>query len=186
MRRRYRVLLAALVLAFATGAVAQTSTTGQTALGKVTITSNGPMEGTFRGTWQWTKGVTVTSQGLTLTCDTLKVWPAKSGRDFDRVEAEGNVKIKGSYTASDKTKWSVNGSAQHAEFDNRARVGKLAGSVDLHAVNQADKSAVSAKADTFTYNQKTQTFRLDRNGQPVAMEFEPGPAPAGGKGSAGR
>ena len=184
-RCSWRVALVIVLLAPAVWAEAA-QTTGRTSLGMIEITAKGPIEGTIGGTWQWTGGVTVTSQGMTMTCTTLKVWPAKNGRDFDRIEATGNVKLHGTYTASDKTQWKVNGASQSASFDNKTKVGVLRGNVDLHAVS-ADGGDLTVQAETFTYDQKSGKFRFERSQEPVRVQFEQPPqaaAPAASTGGA--
>jgi lipopolysaccharide export system protein LptA len=180
MRRIHLLALAVLLLGATVAWAATAPPAAKTTLGTITIWSSGPVEGALRGTLEFTKGVTVTSQGMKLTCDTLKVWPAKSGKSFDRIDASGNVHVTGLYTASDKTKWEVDARAQSATFSSRTRIGTLTGEVNLHAVNAVDKSAFTGKADTFTYNLQTERWRMDRAGQPVEMQFEPAPVSVGG------
>jgi len=172
----WALALAALLLApVAWGAAAKPPKPKAAPAGKIVIKSNGPSEGPLRGPWQWTKGVTVTSEGLTLTCDTLTAWPGKNGRDFDRIEAVGSVHVTGLYTASDQSKWDVDARAKHATLDNTTGLGTLTGDVNVHGVNTVDKSAFSALADTFTYNRKTQFFRFEHVGEQVQVEFQPAP-----------
>lgn len=178
MRYRYGWLLALLALALplaAWGAAAKAA--ARTTVGRVDITGEN-FTGSVQGPYTWSKGVTVTSQGMTLTCDTLKVWPAKGSREFSRMEAMGNVVINGLYTASDKTKWQVHSTAERGGLDNTTGLGTLNGNVNVHAVNVVDKSALGVQADTFTYNRKTQGFTFERGGKPVQAQFEPAPMPA--------
>jgi len=164
-------ILACATVAWA--AVAQTA--GRTFLGKIII--EGPFEWDFQGRLlEWTKGATVTADRMTMTCDHLKVWTAKSGGGFfERIEAAGDVRISGTYTAADATKWNVKGSAQSATFDSKAGTAVLRGAVDFRAVNAATGSVLIAQADKLTYDQKTQKFRFERGDKPVRVEFEEPP-----------
>ncbi len=176
MKQRFRTLVALGVVALllmAWAAAAQTE--ARTALGKIVI--QGELKGSVEGPWTWSKGVTVTAGETVLTCDTLKVWPAKGGQDFDRVEGTGNVRLRGTYTTADKAKWQVNGSAQRVAYSNATGVGTLRGKVHLQTVNLSDKSRVTVEADTFTYNRKTQEFGFERAGKQVDLLIEPAPAP---------
>jgi lipopolysaccharide export system protein LptA len=137
------------------------------------------VQGQLRGPWEWTGGVTVKGSALTLTADSLKVWPTPDGRDADKVEATGNITVEGQYVAPDKTTWEIAGKAASASYERAAAEGVMRGSVSFRAVNPATGAIVSAVADTMTYNFKTQQFRFERGEKPVRMEWqEPAPPAA--------
>ena len=69
---------------------------------------------------EWTGPVTVTGSGFTLNCSSLKMWLTPDGRDAERVEASGNVRIAGRYVAGDKTEWDVKGQAESASYERKA------------------------------------------------------------------
>ena len=176
MKRASYLLAMVAVLACSTVAWAATQqTAGRTFLGKITI--EGPFEWDFQGRLlEWSKGATVTADRMTMTCDHLKVWTAKSGGDFfERIEATGEVRISGTYLAGDNTKWNVKGSAQSATFDSKAGTAVLRGAVDFRAVSAATGSVLTAQADKLIYDQKTQKFRFERGDKPVRVEFEEPP-----------
>jgi lipopolysaccharide export system protein LptA len=172
-----RAVLVVLVLALVSSALAQTA--GRTPFGKLVVEGKA-FEGDLRGPWEWSKGVIVTAEAMTMTCDTLKAWPAKGGQDFERIEAEGNVRLNGAYTATDKSKWTVKGSAQSAAFDSKAGTAVLRGGVDFRAVSIVSGGVLNVQAEKLVYDQKTGKFRFEpQSGQQVRVEFEePKPAAA--------
>jgi hypothetical protein len=42
-----------------------------------------------------------------MTCDSLKLWLTPDGRDAERIEASGNIRVQGRYVAADKTEWDI-------------------------------------------------------------------------------
>jgi len=184
MRRTTAVLLLAATLGAL--AVAVCAFAGQIpGMAFRTFTVEGrTVQGPLSGPWEWTGGVTVKGSGLTLTADSLKLWPTPDGRDADRIEATGNVKVEGRYTAADKTAWDVTGKAAAASYQRTAAEGVMRGSVTFRAANTANAAVLSAAADKMIYNFKTRQFRFERGDQPVHMEWQepappaPQPAPA--------
>ena len=165
------VVASALVVA---GLAAEAQTMKSTTFGKIVIESNASeFDMTDPGVMVWSKGVTVTTDDMTVTCERLKAWRAKDMQDFDRIEAEGKVRVKGTYLADDKTTWVVNGTAESAAFDRKAGTGVLRGAVDLHAVNSTTGSPLNVRAEKVIYDQKTQKLRFERGDRPIQMEFEP-------------
>lgn len=169
--RSGQVRLALTVALLAMAATADAQTVGTTSFGKFVV------EGVFEwdpkgGLLEWSKGAIVTADGMTMTCDHLRAWLARSGPDFERIEAEGNVRMSGTYTAADKTKWEVKGSARSATFDSKAGSAVLRGDVDFRAVN-ATGGKVGVQADKLIYDQKTQKFRFERSSETrPRVEFE--------------
>jgi len=140
--------------------------------------------GDIQGPWEFSKDVKVTSSDLTMTCDRLKAWPTKDGRDWERVEATGNIAISGRYVAADKTGWQVTGKADSASYDAKAGQGVLKGSVQFKAVNSVTGATISAVADKLTYDVKTRQFQFERGERPVRVEWEQ-PEQAQPEGAAG-
>ena len=170
-----RLLVAMLTLA----TLAATALAGQTSgMAFRTFTVEGrTVQGQLRGPWEWTGGVTVKGAGLTVTADSLKLWPTPDGRDADRIEAAGNIKVEGRYVAADKTVWEIAGKAAAASYDRAAAEGVMRGSVTFRATNTETGAIVSAAADKMVFNFKTRQFRFERGEQPVHMEWQE-PAPA--------
>jgi lipopolysaccharide export system protein LptA len=146
------------------------------------------LQGALQGPWEWTGSVTATGSGLTLTCDSLKLWLTPDGRDAERVEASGNIHITGRYLAADKTAWDINGQAKSATFERKTGQGILQGSVDFEAKNPVTGATVSAAAEKLIYDMQTKHFRFERGAQPVRMEWqEPAPpAPSNAQESPGQ
>lgn len=168
-----RCLLAAILLPVAVGAIwAGQSKSGAARFGRFTIESKGGLQGTIGGPWQFSKGVTANGPDITLTCDTLKIWPGKGGRDFDRAEAVGNVTVHGRYIATDGSEWKVIGAADAGTYDGKAGQGALRGAVKVNGTNQTTKAVFSVVADKMTYQVKSQQFQFERGGQPVLVQFE--------------
>jgi len=174
MRFRHLCLVLMVALALiAVGLAAEAQTLGSTTFGKIVIRSNASeWDMNSPGTMVWSKGVTVTVGDMTVTCERLKAWRTKDMRDFERIEAEGNVRVNGTYTAADKTKWTVKGSSEAATFDRKVGTGVLRGAVDFHAVNATTGSVLNVQAEKLIYDQKTQKLRFERGDRPVQMEFE--------------
>jgi lipopolysaccharide export system protein LptA len=137
------------------------------------------VQGDLRGPWEWTGGVVVTGAGLTMSCDSLKVWLTPDGRDAERIEASGNVRVQGRYLAADKTQWDIDGRAAAASYERKASQGILRGAVSFRATNKSTGAVLMAEAEKLVYDTTTQRFRFERGDQPVRMEWqEPEPAPA--------
>ena len=135
MRERYGAALAlALVLAVsgAWGAAVKKAKPARpvqhTTYGKITITSE-EFEGSMmmKSPFVYSKNVVVTSQDFKMTCDRLKVWPAKNGNSFDRLEATGQVHITGHYVDTEASNWSVDGRSEQATYDTRTGRGRSQG-----------------------------------------------------------
>ncbi len=166
----------ALLAAVAYGA-AQAPARARMSFGGMVLTADA-FEGQPQGPWTWTKNVTVTSKGMQLKCSTLKAWPSKDGRTFDRVEATGNVRLRGTYTADDGTPWAVVGSSQTASYNAATTLGTLTGNVDFQATNQTTKAVFTVKAAKAVYNTKTQKFDFPPTGKQVQVEWQQPPEPA--------
>jgi len=135
------------------------------------------LQGALQGPWEWTGSVTARTSSLTMTCDRLRMWLTPDGRDADRVEATGNIRIAGRYITTDRTEWDVDGRADSATYEGKPGRGVLQGSVSFHATNLSTGAVVSAASQKLTYDIKTKRFRFDRGEQPVRMEWqEPEPA----------
>jgi lipopolysaccharide export system protein LptA len=134
------------------------------------------VQGPIRGPWEWTGGVTVRGSGITVTADSLKLWPSPDGRDADRIEANGNVRVEGRYVQADQS-WEFTGKAAVATYERASSEGVMRGSVTFHATNSVTGAAVSAAADKMIYSFKTRHFRFERGDKPVHMEWQE-PAPA--------
>ncbi len=172
-----RLTFIALVLA----GLAACALAGQTSgMAFRTFTIDGrTVQGHLSGPWEWSGGVTVKGSGFTLTADSLKLWPTPDGRDADRIEATGNIKIEGRYAAADKTTWDILGKAATASYQRASAEGVLRGSVTFHATNTSTGATLSTAADKMVYNITTRQFRFERGDQPVHMEWqEPAPTPA--------
>jgi lipopolysaccharide export system protein LptA len=178
---RRGLLVAGLVVVLAAVAAAgkpQPASPSATRFGKYTVESK-RLEGTIGGPWEFSNGVTVTGPEMTITCDTLKMWPtSKGGRDFDRAEATGNLVLRGRYLASDKTEWKVVGSAASGTYDAKAGQGVMRGGVKFNGANQTTKAVLTVVADKMIYEVKTQQFRFERGGEPVRVEWEEPEKPA--------
>ena len=141
------------------------------------------LEGTLQGPFELSPKVTVTGAGATITCDRLKVWPTAEGREIERAEAEGNIVVRGQYTASDRTEWRIVGKADSASYERKAGRGVLIGSVDFQAANAATGTTVSVQAHKLTYDFQTRRFQFERGAQPVRVQWQepesqPKPPPA--------
>ncbi|HUU53980.1 MAG TPA: LptA/OstA family protein [Armatimonadota bacterium] len=141
------------------------------------------LQGALQGPWEWAGSVTVKGSGLTLTCDSLKMWLTPDGRDAERVEASGNIRIAGRYVASDKTEWEVKGQAESGSYERKAGLGILKGAVSFEARNLSTGAVVSAAAEKLTYDLKSKRFRFERGERPVRMEWQE-PEPQAGAGEA--
>jgi len=172
--RRILALLA--FVGMASGALAGPATAGQAPLASASF-QRGTVEaksweGPIQGPWEWSKEVKVTSSDLTMTCDWLKVWPTKDGRDWEKIEATGKISINGRYVAADKTEWRVDGKAEAASYDAKTGQGVLKGSVDFTATNLATGATIHVVADKLIYDVKTRQFRFERGEKPVRVEWE--------------
>lgn len=137
------------------------------------------VQGDLGGPWEWTGNVVVTGSGLTMTCDSLKLWLTPDGRDAERIEASGNIRVQGRYVAADKTEWDIKGKATTASYERKNAQGILRGAVSFEAKNQVTGAILNAAAEKLIYDMKTKRFRFERGDQPVRMEWqEPQPAPA--------
>jgi len=135
------------------------------------------LQGDLGGPWEWTGNVVVTGAGLTMTCDTLRLWLTPDGHDAERIEASGNIRVQGRYVAADKTEWDIKGKAAAATYERKSAQGILRGEVSFEAKSLTTGAVVTAAADKLTYDIKTQRFRFERGEQPVRMEWkEPQPA----------
>jgi lipopolysaccharide export system protein LptA len=136
-------------------------------------------EGPIRGPWEWSKEVVVTGPGVTITCDRLKMWLTEDGRDAERVEAAGNIVVRGSFVAADKTEWKIAGKAETATYDGAAGRGTLQGSVSFEATNPVTGAVLSVQAHKLIYDLDTRHFRFERSDKkPVRVEWtEPEPEP---------
>jgi len=130
------------------------------------------LQGSIQGPWEWTGGVTVSGSGMIVKADTLKLWLTPDGRDAERAEASGNIRIEGEYITSDKTRWEIEGRAERASYEGKARQGVLSGSVSFKAKNQTTGAVLSAGSDKLFYDFETQHFRFERNDAPVRMEWQ--------------
>ncbi len=175
MRRPTTALLILALLAMAAALAAAGQTSGM-AFRSFTVEGR-TVTGQLRGPWTWTGGVTVKGSGITLNAENLKVWPSSDGRDADRIEATGNVKVEGRFIASDQTTWDFSGKAAGASYDRAAGEGVMRGEVAFRATNTATGAVISAAADRMVYTLKTRQFRFERGDRPVRMEWQE-PAPA--------
>lgn len=131
-----------------------------------------------RGPWEWEGPVTVRASGFIMTCDSFKLWPTPDYRDFQRVEAAGDVRIEGRHVAADETKWEINGRADAGEYDKKTQQGVLSGSVTFQAKNTATGAVRSAAAERLIYDVKTECVRFERGDTPVRMEWHQPQPPA--------
>ena len=146
------------------------------------------VRGPITGPWEFSDHVTVSGSGITMTCERVKVWPSSDRRGLARLEAVGNIVVKGSYRAEDKTEWEVLGKAESATYDFASGRGVLLGKVDFQAANPIDHTTVSVTADRMTYDAKTSSFRFERKDNPVRVEWQepaPEPEPVAAAGSGG-
>jgi lipopolysaccharide export system protein LptA len=140
------------------------------------------LRGALQGPWEWAGSVTVKGSGLTLTCQSLKMWLTPEGRDAERVEASGDIRIAGRYVASDTTEWEVKGRAESASYERKAGQAVLKGEVSFEARNLETGAVVSAEAETLTYDVKSRRFRFEGGERPVRMEWqEPEPKEEAGE-----
>lgn len=130
------------------------------------------LQGQLAGPWEWTGGVTVKAEGLTLTCDALKLWPSADGREADRAEASGNVNIEGRYVSAEGVAWSVSGRAASASYERKTGQSVLRGAVSFRATNTKTGAVMSAAAEKLIYNSETKQFRFERGDAPVRMEWQ--------------
>ena len=158
-------------VAAASAQAAQATPARATSFGRFAVEANA-WGGDIQGPWEFSKDVKVTSSDLTMTCDKLKVWPTKDGRDWERVEATGSISISGRYVAADKTVWQVTGKAESASYDAKAGRGVLKGSVQFKAVNSVTGATISAVAEKLTYDVKTRKFQFERGERQVRAELE--------------
>lgn len=146
------------------------------------------LRGPFPGPWEFSDHVTVSGSGITMTCDRVKVWRSSDRRRLARLEAVGNIVVKGSYRAEDKTEWKVLGNGESATYDFATGQGVLLGKVRFQATNTADQTTVSVTAHRMTYDAKTNSFRFERQDNPVRVEWQepaPEPEPVAASGSEG-
>jgi len=134
--------------------------------------------GPIEGPWEWSGQVTVASADMTLTCDRLKLWPTKDGRDLERAEASGNIAIRGRYTAADGAEWKILGKAAAVTYESKAGQGVLHGSVNFEATNLATRAVLSVEAEKLTYDVKARTFHFSRGTEPVRLEWQEPKPPA--------
>jgi lipopolysaccharide export system protein LptA len=172
----------AIALLAAALTVATAAAAGQTArmtFGDLTIEGQS-CQGSFRerGPWEWEGPVTVRASGLTMTCDRFKVWPTPDYRDFERVEAAGDVHIEGRYLTAEETEWEIDGRADAGEYDAKTQQGILTGAVTFRARNTATGAILSAAAERLIYDAKTRGLRFERGDEPVQMEWQAPEPPA--------
>ena len=178
MRRLTILLLLGVTLSVGAIAAALAGQTSGMAFRTFTVEGR-TVQGQLRGPWEWTGGVTVKGANLTLTADSLKLWPTPDGREAERVEATGNITVEGRYVAADRTPWEVSGKASSASYQRASAEGTMRGLVTFRAANAATGAVLSASADKLIYNFKTQQFRFERGDKPVRMEWqEPAPPAA--------
>ena len=176
-QRARTLLITVAVLVLAAAAVAEDRPARMTLGGYVLESER--MEGTLQGPFELSPKVTATGGGMTITCDQLKVWPSPEGKQIERAEAEGNILIRGRYTASDRTEWRVIGKANSASYERKQARAVLVGSVSFQATNDATGAAVSVEAEKLVYDLPTRHFQFVRGAQPVRVEWqEPEGAPA--------
>jgi len=128
--------------------------------------------GPIEGPWEWSGGVTVTSADMTLTCDRLKLWPTKDGRDLERAEASGNIAIRGRYATADGAEWKIMGEAAAAAYERKAAQAMLDGAVTFKATNAATGAVLSVEAEKLAYDVEARTFRFSRGADPVRLEWQ--------------
>ena len=176
----WQVLLAAVALASLAeaGTAGQVTGAGQTAkFGQYVIQSQ-RLEGTIGGVWEFSKAVTATGPDVTITCDSLKVWPTKSGQNVQRTEATGNVVVRGRYLASDKSEWKVIATASAGSYDAKAGQGELRGNVKFDGTNLTTGALVSVSAEKLVYDVKSRQFHFESVAEPVRVQWEePTPPP---------
>ncbi len=152
---------------------------GAARFGRYTIEAK-HLEGTMTGPWEFSNDVTVTGPEVTVTCDRLQIWPpSKAGVDFERAEASGHVVVRARYLASDRTEWTVVGTAAFGSYDRKAGQGVLRGSVRFDGTNLTTGAVLSVAADKLIYEIKTRQFRFEKGEEPVRVQWEE-PQPAAG------
>jgi lipopolysaccharide transport protein LptA len=129
-------------------------------------------EGTLDGALEFSKGVKVTGDGITMTCDTLKVWWTADGRRVDRAQALGNVTLEGRYVAGDKSEWDILGKSEAARYERKAQEVLLEGSVNFQARNRTTGAQISVTGDKLVYDAKSRRFRFERVTNRVRMVWE--------------
>ncbi len=182
------VLTIAAVLAVALAAAAAQQGAAQRAtIGKVTMSANGGIDiSPTEGVWTARGGVTVTTEGTTLTAEAVKIWVQKGGRSIQRVEATGSVHVTGTYAmaqaGSPPANWKVNATSQEATYDGGTQTAVMSGKVDLQATNTSTGEVVTAQAGKATYAGKTQQFKFDQEaGEPVQVQWQQPTTKAGGQ-----
>jgi len=179
----------ALGVALALCCVAAPALAGQQKLTGPARTKLGPfvieakhLEGVVGGAWVFSKGVTATAPSGSLSCETLKLWPTKAGRDVERAEATGKVVVRARYLASDQTEWQIVGTAGSASYDAKAGEGVLRGGVKFDGLNLTTGGKLRIGAEKLTYDLKSRQFRFDKaaekEGAPVRVEWEEPEQPA--------
>jgi len=109
---------------------------------------------------------------MTLTCDRLKLWPTKDGRDLERAEAFGNIAIRGRYATADGVEWKIMGEAAAAAYERKAAQAVLDGAVSFKATNAATGAVLSVEAEKLAYDVEAHTFRFSRGADPVRLEWQ--------------
>lgn len=158
------------------------------ALDKKGITAD-RFEGTLDGMGEWSGNVTLTTAGVSTTCDRLKIWLTPDQRYVRRAEATGHVVVRGRHFDASKTEWEIVGRAKTGSYEKESGQGTLQGSVKFEATNLATGVVLSVEADKMVYDVNTRRFRFEGTARPVRGEWEEpaseGQAAAGGAGPRG-
>lgn len=149
---------------------------------KYVIESN-RFEVTLDGTIEFSQSVEATGDGMTMTCDTLKLWLTPDGRRVDRAQALGNVTVKGRYVAGDESEWDILGKSKTARYERKTQECLLEGSVSFQATNRTTGAVVSVTGDKLVYDAKSRRFRFERVTNRVQMVWQEPAAPDEGAAS---
>jgi lipopolysaccharide export system protein LptA len=141
------------------------------ALDKNGITAD-RFEGTLDGTGEWSGNVTLTTAGVSTTCDRLKIWLTPDQRYVQRAEATGNVVVRGRHFDASKTEWEIVGKAKTGTYEKKSGQGTLQGSVKFAATNLATGAVLSVEADRMVYDVNTRRFRFEGIARPVRGQWE--------------
>lgn len=87
--------------------------------------------------------------------------------------------VRARYLASDRTEWTVVGTAAFGSYDRKAGQGVLRGSVRFDGTNLTTGAVLSVAADKLIYEIKTRQFRFEKGEEPVRVQWEE-PQPAAG------
>jgi hypothetical protein len=124
------------------------------------FTVEGPVwKGPITGPWEWDDPVTVRGFGMVMTCKHLKAWPPQKGKEFERVEASGDIRIEGQRRDSNGNLWDLKGTADRLVYDKDSASLALEGPVSIAAVNLTTGSDLSVDAKKLTIDLKNKTFR---------------------------